>query len=136
MKICRPTSDSDRAGSVTVEFALTLPLALMLTFAMCEFGRANMLRNTAENAAYEGARAGIIPGSTVAKSKKEAKEVLDILGVTGATIVVSPSIITNSTPEVTVTVTVPLARNLWLSGSFFTKQQIKKTCTLTREGVH
>ncbi len=49
---------------MTVEFAICFPLLLLFFFAAFEFCRANMIRQTADNAAYEGARRAIVPGAT------------------------------------------------------------------------
>ena len=43
-------------GSSIVEFALILPLVLLLTVAVIDFGRAFFVRNIVEQAAREGAR--------------------------------------------------------------------------------
>lgn len=124
---------ADRRGTVLVEFALCLPVALLITFGMIDMARANMLRNTAENAAYEGARAGITPGATASRAEAAASAVMNAIAARGTTITVSPSFITDATTEVTVTVTVPIALNLWASKVFFGSRQMVRSCTLTRE---
>ena len=48
------------AGQELVEFALILPLLLLLFFGIIEFGRAILAYNTIANAAREGARQGIV----------------------------------------------------------------------------
>ena len=51
-----------RAGSYTVEMALTLPLLFLLLMGFYDLARANLLRNMAQNAAYEAAREVIVAG--------------------------------------------------------------------------
>lgn len=50
-------------GQDIVEYALTLPLFVLLFLGIVEFGLVIMSYNTIANAAREGARAGIIPTS-------------------------------------------------------------------------
>ncbi len=57
-----------RSGQSLVEFAMVLPLMLVLMFAITEFGRALWVKNELTQAAREGARAAVI--STVAPSAK------------------------------------------------------------------
>ena len=47
-----------------LEYALTLPLLLMLTFGIIEGSMLILSYNTIANAAREGARAGVIPTSS------------------------------------------------------------------------
>jgi len=41
-----------RCGVAAVEFALTAPILFLFLFAALELGRMNMIRQTANNAAY------------------------------------------------------------------------------------
>ena len=56
-----------RPGAVLVEMAITSSLAFLFFFAALEFCRVAMIRHTVENALYEGARTGIVPGATTAE---------------------------------------------------------------------
>ena len=57
----RRVSDALRRGAVAVEFAITVPFLFLILFGSIEFSRANMLRQTVSQAAYEAARRGDIP---------------------------------------------------------------------------
>ena len=129
----RMRTKQNRKGALTVEFALCFPLLLMMFFAAFEFARANMIRQTAENAAYEGARRAIVPGATADDAKNFAKKMIAIVGAKGADIDVDPEIIKDDTPEVTVTVTVPLNGNGFVAPLFFKDREIVSTTTLSRE---
>src|SRR5690349_3344494 len=107
----------DRSGSVTVETAIVLPVLFAMMFAAVDCARLNMLRNSTQNAAYEGARNAITPGATAADATSAAKKVLDGVGVKNYTIAVSPTTILSSTTKVTVTITVPLKFNSWMASS-------------------
>jgi Flp pilus assembly protein TadG len=58
------TANTSRRGTALVEMALLLPIFVMVTLGIVEFGRAMMVGQLITNAAREGARLGIIDGST------------------------------------------------------------------------
>jgi Flp pilus assembly protein TadG len=65
MKTRRQTpAKQDRRGTALVEMALVLPIFVAVTLGIVEFGRAMMVGQLVTNAAREGARLGIIDGST------------------------------------------------------------------------
>jgi len=123
----------DRRGAVAVEFALTAGLLFMILFTSIEFMRVNTIINSAENAAYEGARAGIVPGAKASEVRAAARSMISAIGVTGARIRVNPRTIQQDTPEVTVTVEVPLDRNSFIGPRYFLGDTLTKSCTLSRE---
>lgn len=51
-----------QAGQATVEFALVLPVLLLLVLGIMEFGRLLFAYGTLQDAAWAGARLGILPG--------------------------------------------------------------------------
>jgi Flp pilus assembly protein TadG len=53
-----------RSGGAVLEMALTLTLLFSLCFGMIEFGFFFFVKNTMENAAREGCRAGIVSSGT------------------------------------------------------------------------
>lgn len=123
-----------RAGTTTVEFALVCPLVFLFLLAAVEFARANQALNAVSNAAYQGCRAGIVPGATATAAQAAAQKNIDAALLAGSTITVTPANITNTTTEVTVSVSVPLAQNSWMIKLFYTSgSTITRSCTLTRE---
>jgi Flp pilus assembly protein TadG len=128
-KRTRPT----RLGVVVAEFAICAPILFLFFFASLEFSRVNMIRQSVENAVYEGSRRGIVPGATAADCQAAAQTVLNSVLTHNATITVTPSTITNSTTEVTVAVTVPVNSNSWVFPVFFNGKTISGTMTLKRE---
>jgi Flp pilus assembly protein TadG len=127
-------SGESRRGAVTVEFAIALPILILFTFAGMEFSRVNMIRNTAINAAYEGARQGIVPGATSAECEAAASGLLNLVQIAGGTAVASPSSIGPETESVTVTVTVPItSANSFVTPQFYFGKTISATVTLPRE---
>lgn len=57
------TRDGQRGASL-IEFALVLPIMLVVTFLVVDFGRAFFMRNVLEQAAREGARQLAVGAST------------------------------------------------------------------------
>lgn len=124
-----------RTGSLTVEFALTLPVLLMILFAAYELGRANMLRNTAEAAAYEGARRGIVPGSDADDVRESVAFVLSTSGIRDADVRISPTVINLSTETVSVEIDVPMSGNTLIPTVFTRGMTFRGQCELNRELV-
>jgi Flp pilus assembly protein TadG len=122
-----------RRGTTTVEFAVCLPLVLLLFFGAFEFSRVNMLRHTLSEAAYEGARRGIVPGATADDVRTVTTNVLSTAFASSYTIDVAPEEISSDEPEVTVSISLPVADNSWVSSFFFTNSTLTKSFTLRRE---
>ncbi|MBX3421217.1 MAG: pilus assembly protein [Pirellulaceae bacterium] len=125
----RPVANADRRGATTVEFALVVPLILTLFLGAVEITRLNFLRHTAANAAYEGARAAIVPGGTVQEAVTAATNILTMVGAGQG---VNVNAVLNAT-SVQVTVTVPVNRNSWGVGRFSNGFNIVQACILQRE---
>jgi Flp pilus assembly protein TadG len=122
-------SQANRYGTTTVEFALVAPLIFLLFLGSIEITRLNFLRHTAANAAYEAARASIVPGSNIDDGIEAANQLLTIAGAAqGSTVNVVP------TPEaVTAIVTIPVNQNGWGLGRFTGNIELVQTCALRRE---
>ena len=56
----------NRRGSAAVEFALVLPVLMLLLFGIIDFGRMMNARITLSEAAHEGARAAAVAGDDAA----------------------------------------------------------------------
>ena len=123
-----------RTGVTVVEFAIVAPVFFLVLFASIEFSRLNVIRNTADHAAYEAARTGLVPGATAAEAIAEANRLLNIVGARNATVVVTPSVLVDATPEITVTVTVPMAQNAFVLPRFFSGPMVGEA-TLKTERV-
>ena len=124
-----------RVGATTVEFALVAPAFFLVIMSMFEFTRLNVLRHTADNAAYEAARVAIVPGATVAQANTEANRLLTIVGARGATVTFNPTTITPETNSVTVTGSIPLDRNGWVVPKFTKGRSLTSSATMRTERV-
>ena len=122
-----------RRGATTVEMAFVVPIVFMLTFGALEFARISMVRNTVEDALFEGARQSVLPGATSGKITTKVNAVLATTGVKQAAVTVDPSTITNTTQKVTVRIRVPMSQNSWLPIYMTGNVYIDKSCTLSRE---
>ena len=122
-----------RQGTTLVEMALTLPILFLFVFAAVEFGRANMIRHFAQNAAYEGARAGIVPGATTAIVQTAAQNILQISGVQDGTVTVTPAVLGPNDTEITIDVSVPFDTNSFFVPLFLAGRNLQTTCTLSTE---
>jgi Flp pilus assembly protein TadG len=122
-----------RRGATLVEFAICLPVLLVMVLGSVELCRLNMLRHGATQAAYEAARRGMVPGATAAQVRTTASDLLNALMVSGYTVDISPSTISQTTPQVTVTITVPLAQNSWVAPYFCTASTMVRSFTIVRE---
>jgi Flp pilus assembly protein TadG len=129
----RRRMDRNRRGAVLVEFALCAPILFFFFFTAFEFSRVNMIRQSIENAAYEGSRRGIVPGATANDCKNAARVVLNSISARVATVTVSPSTIGPNTDQVTVRIDVPINENSWVVPFFFKDMTVSTAMTMKRE---
>jgi len=122
-----------KRGAVVVEFAIAAPVFFIFLLAAFEFGWLNVLRHTADNAAYEGARAAMVPGATAAEATAKVNSILNIVGARGATVTITPPTLTTSTKEVKVAVDVPMNRNGLIAPRFTSKTTLHSESTLRTE---
>ncbi len=124
-----------RLGATTVECALVAPAFFLVILSMFEFTRLNVLRHTADNAAYEAARVAIVPGATTAQARAEANRLLSIVGARGTQVNFTPATITPETDSVSVNVTIPLDSNGWVVPRFTRGKTLSSTSTMRTERV-
>jgi Flp pilus assembly protein TadG len=122
-----------RCGATLVEFAITAPVFMLFLMGAFEFGWLNVMRHTADNAAYEAARHAMVPGATAAEAVAKAKSILNVVGARGAKVSVSPTTITSSTPQVSVTVDIPVSSNALIVPRFTGGKTLRSTSTLRTE---
>jgi Flp pilus assembly protein TadG len=120
-------------GATTVEMAIVFPLIVLFFTFMFEVGRVLMLQPTADTAAYEAARAAMVPGATVTEAQQSAQQLVDAAGLTHVTITVTPNNLVESTPLVTVKVDIPVNDNSWIAPSQFADFVVSSEVTLLCE---
>ena len=128
---CRRTAT--RGGAVVVEFAIVASVFFVFLIAAFEFGRVNVIRHTADNAAYEAARHAMVPGATSAEAVARANSILNIVGTRGARITINPTTLGPDVDTVTVTVEVPMAINGWIAPRFTAATTLRSVSTMRTE---
>lgn len=131
----RVIAKQNRRGAAAVEFAVVAPVFLLLVFGIIEFGRMVMVQQVITNAAREGARQGIIPGSSSSQVNKTVSTYLTGTSIGGATTSVSPDPAAATYGQaITVTVSVPFTSVSWLPAPFFLgNSTLKSSCTMRSE---
>jgi Flp pilus assembly protein TadG len=125
---------SNRTGAVLVEFAMVIPIFLLIVFTCIEFCRLNMIRNLVQDAAYYASRQCIVPGATSAEAQAEANRILSFMGTRGAIIVINNgAALTESSNEVSVQITVPIAQNALFAPRFITYPNFQATARMRTE---
>jgi Flp pilus assembly protein TadG len=79
-----PRNTSRERGTALIEFALVLPLLLVLTVAAVDFGRAFFVKNMLEQSAREGVR--LLAVSSLADSALIRGRVLEVANSSGVTV--------------------------------------------------
>ena len=84
----------DQKGQNLVEFALVLPLLLLLVIGIAEFGRAWMTQNILTGAAREAARLAAVapPGGSVALAEARGNSILATAGIAATVKVNDPGV--------------------------------------------
>lgn len=126
----------NRRGAAAVEFALVAPVFFLLVFGMIEYGRMVMVQQLLTNAAREGARRGVLDGSTTSEVTTAVTSYLSGASVSGATVTVTPNPPSSATfgQPVTVQVSVPFNSVSWLpSPLFLGGRTLTSTATMRRE---
>lgn len=134
-RLKRSTTASRRRGATAVEFAVTCGLLFMFFFASIEFSRVTSYRHTVENALYEGARAGIMPGATNEDVVNKTTQILRRSGIYHANVEVSPERITNATESLRVRIRMELDRGLYGPAFYFLGKTLDRSFEMQREGV-
>ena len=95
-----------------VEFALTAPLLLVITFGIGDFGVAMFTNEALTNAAREGARYGVVlqsPRRTTSAIQTVVQNYLTTAGITSGYTVTIPAACVNTGDDLSVTVSYPYA---------------------------
>ena len=84
--------DGDRGAGV-VEFALVLPLLMMLVFGVVQFGLLYNRQQALHASAREGARLAALPSATSAEITQRALDALDGIPMSGTpTVTITPAV--------------------------------------------
>jgi hypothetical protein len=91
-------------GSAVIEFALVLPLLLLVCFGVTEFGRAWMTMNILTSAAREGVRLAVVTAPDIPAVQQRVQDVCSAAGVVPSAITIVPPDPADPNRRVSVTV--------------------------------
>ena len=125
-----------RFGATAVEFAVVAPIFFLVIFGGIEFASVHITQCAMENAAFEGARRGIVPGAEATSCRDAADELMAGARLNDYTITVTPASITPLTDSVKVSVAVPMtAENKFGLSAFLNDRTLVKSIELPRQDV-
>ncbi len=125
----------NRSGAAIVEFALVVPLLLVIVMGTIEASTMIYLKQTLHIAAYEAARTALVPKTTVSMVETTARRILDDRRVRDTTITVTPTNFPSAAPSswITVKVDAPSNSNFAVPLLFFRNKTISGSCTMMKE---
>ncbi|MFO0977008.1 MAG: TadE family protein [Planctomycetaceae bacterium] len=125
----------NRSGAAIVEFALVVPLLLVIVMGTIEASTMIYLKQTLHIAAYEAARTALVPKTTVSMVETTARRILDDRRVRDTTITVTPNNFPSAAPSswITVKVDAPSNSNFAVPLLFFRNKTISGSCTMMKE---
>jgi Flp pilus assembly protein TadG len=135
----RPSRLSRRTGATVVEFAVVVPILLMLIAGIIEFGRTIMVEQIMTNASREGTRKATLPGATASDVKAVVKNYGSAAGITvnDDEIVITPTDPSSAATGDQVSVEIKLAysRVSWLPTTWFLSStaQLRAKATMRKE---
>jgi Flp pilus assembly protein TadG len=131
----RRKNKPNREGAVSVELAFVIPVLLLLIFGVIESCNLIYLKQSLTVAAYEGARAAVAEGSSVAVVNERSDQVLLDRRVKSSSITITPSNFTeaNYGSYIAVEVTCPYSVNSIIPGWFFNSVSLKSRVRMMKE---
>lgn len=134
------TNKNERKGTAATEFALIIPILLLLTFGTIELCSAMFLRQTLQIAAFEGARVSVRKRATNDDVRDAIEEFLDARDITGGTATIDVDVArTEILDPIEVTVQAPMNGNGILPNGFYTwlrGRQVAASTVMYKEFIH
>jgi Flp pilus assembly protein TadG len=128
-------SSHRRRGVAATEFAVTLPIIMLMILAMIESCSMIFLKQSLTVASYEGIRTALIENAAGDDVRLTCQQVLDDRRIQGGTITIQPADFESLAPGeyVQVTVTAPADLNSVIPGNFFRGRTLTGTATMMKE---
>jgi Flp pilus assembly protein TadG len=126
---------SRRRGVAATEFAVCLPIIVLLVIGTIEACSMVFLKQSLAVAAYEGARTAIIPNATTAQIKAAAEQVLKDRKIDNATVTITPTNIDALVPGdfVDVKVSAPCNANSIVPNKFYKGKTLSANASMMIE---
>ena len=124
-----------RRGAAMVEFAVTLPVLVLVVMGTIECCAMIFMKQTLHIAAYEAARVALVPKTTTAQVNYSANTILANRRVRDATISISPSSFGTApvSTYIEVTVSAPSNSNFAIPCLFFHGRVLSGSCAMMKE---
>ena len=123
-----------RKGATAVEFAISVPILFLVTWGCVEMTRYNLVKNVANQSAFEAARIGVKPGATAQEVEDEARQQMKFV-CDDCEVVVIPSVITSNTDFITVEIQVDIRDQGLLIAQYFDNPILEASFTIRRDNV-
>jgi Flp pilus assembly protein TadG len=121
-------------GATAVEVGIVAPIFFLTIFGAIEFSRVAMLRNLAQDACYEAARACMVDGATETEAEASAQEVLSLLATRGAVVSINDGAgLDQESATIKVGVEIPLNQNSLVLPWLFADKSIRAMTELRTE---
>ena len=124
-----------RSGATAVEFAIVLPIIILLLASSLEIGHAFNILSALQNAAREGARHSVVSTATTNSVTEICQQSLTTCGITNPVVSVSPDPANaESGTMIRVTVTASYAENSLMSLSkYFNDRHLSASVAMRKE---
>jgi len=139
LRLCR----RQRRGAAVVEFAVVVPVFVIVILGMIEVGRAVMVQQILTNASREGARRAVLDGMSETDVQQAVVDYMSRANIsidaTNVTVVSNPPVSPDYANSMTVTVTVPFSQVSWLPSPIYFKGSsgtLVATSTMRQEVVN
>ncbi len=128
----------DRRGAALVEFAILVPVFLVVLFGIVEYGQFLYVKQSVTLAAREACRIVVLPGTTKEQAIGRAYNVLSEAGISNFSITFDPDPPTSASDgdPITVTVEVDFSQISWLGTPMYLDGvNIRATAVMRREWI-
>lgn len=126
---------NERSGVAATEFAVCLPILLVLIIGTLEACSMVYLKQTLSISAYEGARAALQPNAVTSEVEDACETILTSRSVNGATITISPNNFESAAEGtwITIEVTARGGDNTIIAGWFYDNLVVNGQATMMKE---
>jgi Flp pilus assembly protein TadG len=131
----RPRGAPRHAGMAVVEFAVCLPILVLVVFGSIEACNAIYLKQAATASAYEAVRVATGTGGTQVAGRTRGEEILAARSIQNATLTFTPAdeALWNRGTPVSVQVSVPATNNLGGISMFFHGKNMQSAIVMVKQ---